>query len=193
MGSSSQWKAVTFSSVTPQLLIKTRFDRTGYHIQLTDLSRIWEESLSKEDVIKRAAEDACSFNPGDDDGNYDAFLKCIKSALNGEPKTSSNLRAGESERLSLDLSTPLSGGLPDLKWTVKFDKLSEAAVATEIVGPLLLQANSLQHQIQQLVDELSSKDHVIQKITDSLVGRRCSSILQPCIDLLLHSTPLEPI
>lgn len=161
---------MTFSSDTPQLLMRTRFDRTGYRIQLTDLSRIWEETVSKKDIIKRAIETGCSFNPGDDDGNYDTFLKCIKRALNGDAKTTSNLRAAEPGKLLIELSTPLSGGLSDLKWTVELDQLPESAVATEIVGPLLLQANSLQHQIQQLVEEISSKDHVIQKITDKLVS-----------------------
>lgn len=174
MQSSDSWTAVTLSSDTPQLLVKTRFDGTGYDIQLTDLSRIWGERLSKKEIIRRANEIGSSFNPGDDDGNYDTFLKCIKSALNGEARTTSTLRSSESAKLFLDLSTPLSGGLSDLKWTIDLLQLRDSAVATEIVGPLLLQAKKQQSQIKQLMDEIAARDHVIQKVTDTLV---CSSIV----------------
>lgn len=165
----SPWKTVSFSSVTPQLLMKTRFDRTGYDIQLTDLSRIWRETLSRKEIIKRAIESGCSFNPGDDDNNYDAFIRCIDRALNGEAKTTSNLLSSNVAQLLLDLSVPLPGGLSALEWTVELVQQPESAVATDIVGPLLLQANRMRGEIQQLVDEISSKDHVIQKITDKFV------------------------
>lgn len=165
----SAWRTVDFSSSTPPLLIKTRFDRNGYDIQLTDLSRIWRETLSKKEIVQQAVSSGCSFDPGDGD-NYDTFLQYVESALNGEAKTTSNLRAGESGKLFLDLSIPLPAGLSALGWTVELVQLPDSAVATELVGPLLFQASSLKNQIQQLVDEISSKDHVIQKISDKLVG-----------------------
>lgn len=165
----ASWTTAGFSGCATQLLFKTRFDRSGYHVQLTDLSRIWEEALSKQEIIKRAVETGCSFNPGDDDTNYQTFLTCIQSALKGEERTTSALRKSDPELLLLDLTVSLPGGLSALKWTIEFVQLPISAVANEIVGPLLLQANNMRSQIQQLVDEISARDHVIQKITDKFV------------------------
>ncbi|EGP92693.1 uncharacterized protein MYCGRDRAFT_34157 [Zymoseptoria tritici IPO323] len=166
MSSSSAWKTASLGTGTPRLLMKTQFDQRGYHVQLTDLGRVWEEVADRDAIVKYAKDSDCSFDPGADEDNYAALLKYIQSALNGEPKTTVNMQSGDSGNLELHITASLPGNLPALKWEFYLTRRPDSAVAEELVGPLLSHVNSLQIQVQQLVDEITAKDHVIQKITD---------------------------
>ncbi|SMR41427.1 unnamed protein product [Zymoseptoria tritici ST99CH_1E4] len=166
MSSNSAWKTASLGIGTPRLLMKTQFDQRGYHVQLTDLGRVWEEVADRDAIVKYAKDSDCSFDPGADEDNYAALLKYIQSALNGEPKTTVNMQSGDSGNLELHITASLPGNLPALKWEFYLTRRPDSAVAEELVGPLLSHVNSLQIQVQQLVDEITAKDHVIQKITD---------------------------
>lgn len=166
MERSTPWRTLKLGTGGPQLLVKTRADNEGYDIQLTDLSRVWGEKLDREAIAERAVQLRCSIEPGEQD-QYDKFIEKIVDALDGKKGTTLGLKSSASG-LSLQLSAPLPKPLSPFKWNIELSRLPDSSVAVELVSPLLRQANTLQHQIQQLVDELAAKDHVISKVTDRL-------------------------
>ncbi|EME46295.1 hypothetical protein DOTSEDRAFT_126730 [Dothistroma septosporum NZE10] len=168
MVSPNTWKLLDFGQDLPRLLVKTRFDEEGYEIQLTDLSRIWGETLKYNAIVERAAEERCSIDPSEND-QYQILLDKIDGSFSGAKGTTLELHYEDGENdLSLDLSAPLPGCLPPLKWMIRFEQRRQSDIAEELVKPLLQQANRLRHQIQFLVDEVTAKDRVIGKITDRL-------------------------
>ncbi|CAK3748467.1 unnamed protein product [Lecanosticta acicola] len=160
------WRSVDVKTSAPHLLVKTEFNDEGYDIQLTDLSRVWGERLGKDALVERAIASRCSIEPSEPD-QYRIFVEKITAALKSQKGTTVDLKS-KSNGLVLQITAPLPKPLASFTWTIEFVRLPDTAVAAELVNPLLVYANSLQHQIQQLVDELAAKDHVISKITDRL-------------------------
>lgn len=169
MATSNVWHTLPLSRTElPPLLVKCSLLDDGYCVQLTDLSRLWEERLTKTQIIARAEETGCSIDPSEDD-QYIIMLSKIADALRGETGTNLNLcHTGDDHGLRLGVSSPLPGSLPTFHWTIQLSKMAVTAIAAELVTPLLVQANTLQHQIRHLIDELSSKDRVIAKVADRL-------------------------
>lgn len=152
----------------PRLLVKTRLNKDGYDIQLTDLGRIWGERIGKREIVERANDEGCSIDPSEDD-QYGILLKKIESALKGDPRTTLDLHSHkDTDTLQLNLSAPLPGSLPTFVWRIMLERQPDAAIGTGLVTPLISQAVQLRSQIQHLIDELASKDRVIAKITDRL-------------------------
>ena len=155
-----------------KLLVKAKLDKHGYQVRLTDLGRIWGEDLTRDKLVLRAADLACSIDPSEDDDQYKILISKLRSTLSQESGTSLilNEQGGSHLGASLDLSVsaPLPGSLPPLKWSFSLQRLPETHVETDLVSPLLVQANYLEKHMQHLIEELRHKDHVISKITDRL-------------------------
>ena len=169
--SSSRWRSLNVNiEHSPKLVIKTRFDASGYQIELTDLSRIWREELTKDEIVEHALSSGSSIDPGEDDEQYDIFLSKIQSALDGENGTSLDLSSDTDGKanLTIKLSAPLPKPLPPFTWTIRLQLLPSQHVEHQLVSPLLVQASQLQKQISVLIAELSNKDRVISKICDRL-------------------------
>ena len=171
MSTSTGWNILDVGDQgAPKLLVKYRFDNSGYEVQLTDLSHIWREKLSKDEVIQRASDVGSSIDPAQDDEQFKIFLSKIENALDHEDDTSMNLSSGDvdSGSLSLQLSAALPHPLPSLSWIIYLQLLPSTEVEAQLVTPLVVQASHLQHQIEQLVNQLHDKDRVISKICDRL-------------------------
>ena len=154
-----------------RLIGKWSFDETGYVVQLTDLSRIWANTASKDDILRHATESGSSIDPSQDDEQLDIFLGKIKSALDGEEGTTltiTNADQQDKPTLSLDICAPLPKPLKPFKWSVNLVRQPAHHLETELVTPLIVQASNLKHQMQRLIDELHDKDRVIAKICDRL-------------------------
>ncbi len=143
---------------------------TGFCVKLTDLSRIWSESLSRDEIIERASRIGSGVDPGEDEEQFKICVGKIESALNGENATSFKISSNEEQgqNLLLSLSAPLPDPLPPFKWTMYLQREPEHRIESELLSPLLLQADSLKQQIQQLVNQLHDKDRIISKICDRL-------------------------
>ncbi|KAK4903119.1 hypothetical protein LTR27_000047 [Elasticomyces elasticus] len=174
---SNHWKSLPLDDKSvPHLLIKANLDSLGYTIQITDLSRIWGETLTKKQIKQRALNEDCSVDPSEGEDQYQILLKKIQQALDqqegaslslGPPKSDNGAKPGH-DRLTLDLSAPLPSPLPALKWRIHFSYLPPTALETSLLRPLLQHAQVQQAQIQSLIHELGEKDRVISKITDRL-------------------------
>jgi len=154
-----------------RLLGKWSFDSAGYEIQLSDLSRVWAEKASKNDILRRATGSGSSIDPSQDDEQLGIFLGKIKSALNEEEGTSltiTNADQQDKSALRLDMCAPLPKPLKPFRWSMNLARQPTHHLETEIVTPLISQATNLKHKMQRLIDELHDKDRVIAKICDRL-------------------------
>lgn len=165
------WKSLRLSNDNvPQLLVKAKLDSSGYSILITDLSRVWAETLTKREIIRRAVKRDCTIDPSEGDDQYTILLGKIQQALDQEDETMLDLRTASDRRgaLTLSLTAPLPSPLPPFKWDAELKQLPPRGIEGELVQPLLHQAQSLHHQVQQLMHELADKDRVISRITDKL-------------------------
>ena len=114
-----RWRTLSISDESlPPLLIKAHLHSEGYTIHLTDLSRIWSETLTKREINKRALNNDCSIDPTDGPEQYNILLEKINGTLEQEDQTS--LRFQPDQGLKLELQAPLPHPLSPLNWTVNF-------------------------------------------------------------------------
>ncbi|KAK5679035.1 hypothetical protein LTS10_008690 [Elasticomyces elasticus] len=182
---SNHWKTLPLDDKSvPHLLIKANLHSLGYTIQITDLSRIWGETLTKKQIKQRALNEDCSVDPSEGEDQYQILLNKIQQALHqqdgaslslGPAKSNNGAKPGD-DGLTLDLSAPLPSPLPALKWRIHLSSLPPTALKTSLLRPLLQHAQIQQAQIQALIHELGEKDRVISKITDRLETSGVSNV-----------------
>jgi hypothetical protein len=163
------WKHLRIASdKLPPLLIKATLEKHGYTIKLTDLSRIWVETLSRDEIITRARRRNCSIDPGEDSSQQKIFLDKLQSALNQHVKTNLSISATNDDKLRLHLEASLPSPLPTFEWEVDLERSHDSDLSAELVSPLLHQAHILNHRMELLIAELQAKDNIITKVIDRL-------------------------
>ncbi|KAI7282220.1 hypothetical protein KC345_g3632 [Hortaea werneckii] len=165
-----RWRTLSISDQSlPPLLIKARLHSEGYTIHLTDLSRIWSESLTKREINKRALNDDCSIDPTDGPEQYKILLEKINGTLEQEEKTSLRFQPGDTDQgLRLELQAPLPHPLTPLNWTVNFTLQEPDQLNDQLIAPLFHQCHEFQAQTRLLMHALHEKDRVISKLCDRL-------------------------
>ncbi|GIZ42919.1 hypothetical protein CKM354_000616600 [Cercospora kikuchii] len=186
------WKSLRISGDYPLLLLKADMSQNECTLELTDLNRLWAVSLTGNELVESARQQGTSIDPGEDDEQFDQFLSRIESALDCERKTHLRLEPGDAEDgLQLSVAVPLPGSLPTLKWTMQLRRLDSDdsnALEADLVAPLLLYTNTLQSEIQHLVEQLGHKDRVIAKIADKLenIGQDLTQVFPGASNIKFH-------
>lgn len=154
----------------PTLLVKYHFSPTGYQVNLTDLSRVWEERLTRADIEQSAISSASSIDPSQDQEQYNIFLETIQAALSQQENTTLEIDPHYStdNELFCKISATLPKPLPPFHWTLHLRLQDSVQIASSLVSPLLQQTRRLQNQLEELVHKLREKDRVIAKICDRL-------------------------
>ncbi|EMC99520.1 hypothetical protein BAUCODRAFT_29867 [Baudoinia panamericana UAMH 10762] len=168
---SRTWRVLkTESAPQSRLLVKAALEASGYAIHLTDLSRVWGETLTKREIVRRAIKEDCSIDPSEGDDQYKILLEKIDQALSERDAGTCSVKPGtaENDSVLLTLFAPLPAPLHEFNWAVDLKLLPVEHVASELVTPLLQHAWTLRGQIQQLIHALGDKDRIISKITDRL-------------------------
>ncbi|KAI6797891.1 hypothetical protein KC361_g3672 [Hortaea werneckii] len=165
-----RWRTLSISDESlPPLLIKAHLHSKGYTIHLTDLSRIWSETLTKREINKRALNNDCSIDPTDGPEQYTILLEKISGTLEQEDKTSLCFQPGDTDQgLKLKLQAPLPHPLSPLIWTVDFSLQEPDQLNDQLITPLFYQCHEFQAQTRLLMHALHEKDRVISKICDWL-------------------------
>ncbi|RMY75166.1 hypothetical protein D0863_02747 [Hortaea werneckii] len=165
-----RWLTLSISDQSlPPLLIKAHLHSEGYTIHLTDLSRIWSETLSKREINKRALNNDCSIDPTDGPEQYNILLEKINGTLEQEDKTSLRFQPGDTDQgLKLELQAPLPHPLSPLNWTVNFTLQEPDQLNDQLITPLFHQCHEFQAQTRLLMHTLQEKDRVISKLCDRL-------------------------
>ena len=171
MSAPGSWQVLDISvEDAPQLLLRAQLGDSGYEVELMDLSHVWRETATKQDIIQRATDAGSSIDPGQDREQFKIFLSKIEDAINGKDGTTFSLHANDNDgtTLSAEISAKLPHPLPAFAWTLQLQRLEPQYTAALLVTPLLHQASRLHQQIEQLIHELHDKDRVISKICDRL-------------------------
>lgn len=144
-------------------------DHHGYTVKLTDLTHVWEETLSDVDISGRAEQDNCSINPAGDAKQLDILISKIELAFCRGPGTSIKLDCKRaSDDLSLLLNVPLPAPLQPLSWRMNLSLADSAALTDSVLFPLLSFAHTQKNDVKSLKAQLQQKDYVIGKLLDRM-------------------------
>lgn len=171
MSSQGRWSTFQHSQPgLPTILVRYVPTSIGYSIKLTDLSRVWEETVNVKEIIQRAEREGCSINPGDDSDQLCILLDKIDTALcRDEDGASAHVeRANDPDNITLVITAPLPKPLAPLKWRIYLQQAGSEELTTLIVGPLLLLAHQQRNETEYLLEQLRHKDHVISKLLDRM-------------------------
>ncbi|KAK8240557.1 XRCC4-like factor-domain-containing protein [Phyllosticta capitalensis] len=167
------WVALKPSSLdaSVRLFAKSQFTSSSYTVLITDLCNIWEETLDRKQILRRALELDTSIDPTEDSDQLQLLLEKIKNAIHGLKDTSIQVaHPGPDLALHFRLTTPLPAPLEDLKWDMRFAPSPVVSMKRHLTLPLITMAQEQHSQIEDLVGHLSAKDHVITKLLDKLEG-----------------------
>ncbi|EPE09804.1 c6 zinc finger domain containing protein [Ophiostoma piceae UAMH 11346] len=157
----------------PPLLVATSFDSasSSYSVAVTDLARIWSESLDRRGICMRAFRENTTIDPSYDSEQMGVFLGKIQSAFDarGDPDCSLAL-ASSGDDLVVHVSCALPGGLPPLEWPLHLTLSSNpsSSVSSSLVRPLMKDRAQSQRSTAALIAALRQKDAVIAKLVDKL-------------------------
>lgn len=151
------------------LFAKYNFGSAGYTVLLTDLTYIWEESLDRKQIIKRALDLDTPIDPSEDGSQMQLLLRHVRESFEGRAGTSVTVSgrhdAGE---LNVNISVPLDSPLPPLQWPLYLARAAQSVFTAEFVMPNLRICSLAHAQINSLLQHLTEKDNIIDKLTEKL-------------------------
>lgn len=153
----------------PPLLL--RYSRTldSYNVYMTDLSNVWTEHMSRQDILNRADEDATTIDPSEDPEQFEVLLRKIGEALSGESGCTASLENGlREDSMKLTVSTKLPAPLRPLIWTIYLSKEPQSSTSQHLILPLLRAEAGWESRQRTLLDHLSKKDWVLGKLFDKI-------------------------
>ncbi|KAL7272867.1 hypothetical protein RUND412_004300 [Rhizina undulata] len=177
----TSWHPLPLSSPirsAPPLLIQTHFTSSSYTVHLTDLTRIWSESLSKREILSLAEKEDTSIDPSEDAGQLRVLLQRLEQSLikvdndidvelsSLEPKN--DQKTGE---LRLKTIHVLPSPLRSLVWTFRLKPMEIVQFTNLFVLPLIGLASVHKEQVESLVSNLHDKDVIIAKLMEHLDGK----------------------
>lgn len=136
---------------------------------MTDLSNVWTEHMSRQDILNRADEDATTIDPSEDPEQFEVLLRKIGEALSGESGCTASLENGlREDSMKLTVSTKLPAPLRPLIWTIYLSKEPQSSTSQHLILPLLRAEAGWESRQRTLLDHLSKKDWVLGKLFDKI-------------------------
>ena len=147
---------------------------------MTDLTNVWSEHLSRQQILKRAEENATTIDPSDDAEQYQMLLQKIGDAFHNEKDTHVilNHTSPGADTLRLTTSTKLPKPLGTLEWTLYLEREPRSSLTQYMLLPLITAEAGWESRQQNLMDQLKRKDWILGKLFDKLeaVGVDLSTI-----------------
>ncbi|RKF77510.1 putative xlf family protein [Golovinomyces cichoracearum] len=168
------WKPLKLSTSAaisfPTLLYTAKISSSSYTIHVTDLTSIWSESLSPQEIRLRSNEERTSIDPCSDD-QLAILLEKISLALTGAQGTSlhlnlDDLTCGQAQLITLSIHVILPEGIRALDWPVRLSIKHPILLTDQLTIPLLRAHHKLAKNVELLSQELKQKDFVIGKMID---------------------------
>ncbi|GAO50199.1 hypothetical protein G7K_4333-t1 [Saitoella complicata NRRL Y-17804] len=165
-------------------LLQAHFTAASYSVHVTDLDRIWGETLSAENVRRRAEEDKCVVDISAGEEQLTGLLDMLKDGLNGKEKdTSITLEEEEDElRFQLTLRQP---GLT-LHWSFSPTLLPPSTLISTLTIPLMSLVGYYRDDVLELSRLIAEKDKHIAAMKEWLTEnnltyfpRRSKASFQP--------------
>ena len=167
------WRSLRLTTAIPSappLLIQTRFTSDSYSILVTDLTTLWAETLSRADILTRAAETATSIDPSEDADQLARFLDMLAEGLAGAHATTRLALSGDGARLWLKMAHQLPAGLEPLQWRFALQRRPAVEFAALLVLPLVHALGAQERQLATLLDAIAVKDAALQRMREKLEG-----------------------
>ncbi|KAI9812971.1 MAG: hypothetical protein M1832_006450 [Thelocarpon impressellum] len=136
----SDWRALPLpqnGDARPSLIVKCRFTKSSYVVHLTDLTRIWSESLDRREIIRRALNEDTSIDPSEDSEQLRILLQKIQGAINGDEGTTLHLDERGPGEVRLNVQSPLPEPLKPLRWPIHLSTCSPEVLTNELLLPVL--------------------------------------------------------
>ncbi|KAI1109886.1 XLF-domain-containing protein [Nemania sp. NC0429] len=177
MDSSSRWCPLPNFPGVPNLLVSARFGESSYTLHVTDLANIWVESLDRRGILLRSLQENTSIDLVDADREqWEVFLSKIRAALVPASSEhhltrlsiSANSNSNGDHDLTLRITCELPKPLAPFKWPVRLTKCQPAALASELVLPLVQDHYVRHREVEDLMGQLREKDALITKLLDKL-------------------------
>ena len=163
---SPTWHRLTLQqSNLPPLLFQFTWTRKGYVLYITDLTFIWSEELSHQQILKQAEENATTIDPSEDQDQFQVLLVKIGEALRGDGG-SATLNGSGTNDLTITTSSKLPTPLRPLKWIMRLTKQSSPSITDQLLLPLLRDEAAGESRQRFLLDQLKQKDWVLGKLFD---------------------------
>ncbi|XP_035533630.1 non-homologous end-joining factor 1 [Morone saxatilis] len=156
------WLPVSISGC--QLLAKSWFGETAYHILLTDIHCVWEERMDSAAIQQRAQELNRRLR-APVKAFFSHLCEVVQPCLSGrdggaDGEAQVSLTRQEGGNISMKLKSELAG-LP-FYWEFDCTPAPVTVVCVQLVRPLLAMSHLLQRQVEQLGGLLARKDAEIQ-------------------------------
>lgn len=156
------WLPVSISCC--QLLAKSWFGETAYHVLLTDMHCVWEERMDSAGIQKRAQELNRRLR-APVKAFFSHLCEVVQPCLTGsdgrpDGQVLVSLTRQEDGNISMKLKSELAG-LP-FYWEFHCTPAPITVVCVQLVRPLLAMSHLLQRQVEQLAGLLARKDAEIQ-------------------------------
>ncbi|XP_037617416.1 non-homologous end-joining factor 1 isoform X2 [Sebastes umbrosus] len=156
------WLPVSISGC--QLLAKSWFGETTYHILLTDMHCVWEERMDSAAIQKRAQELNRRLR-APVKAFFSHLCEVVQPRLSGgegrpDGEAQISLTRQEDGNISMKLKSELAGLA--IYWEFHCTPAPVTVVCVQLVRPLLAMSHLLQRQVEQLGGLLGRKDAEIQ-------------------------------
>jgi hypothetical protein len=168
----SCWRVLTLyeqphDKHVPQLLVKPAFFPDSYIVHLTDLSNIWSEELSLDEIVDRASREQSPIEVSKQDTTQLAILleNVAKPLNNADDAICRMARSGE-DGITLHASISLPDPLGRLSWTFQLQKRTTTVLKNELILPLLVSSHIQNERIASLTKIITSKDKAINRLLD---------------------------
>lgn len=145
------------------------FGTDNYKVQITDLTHVWTEELSKRDIINRARQDETSINPSEDNNQFKIIMQKIRGAVDGDDDTSLSISSNSAAKeLEIRLTSELPKPLHAFHWRLRPVRSQDATVSSELIIPLIRSSYVQYQRVEELSRLLADKDLAISKMLDKV-------------------------
>ncbi|PWY73799.1 XLF-domain-containing protein [Aspergillus sclerotioniger CBS 115572] len=168
---SLKWQRLHISNheSAPLLLFRYSVSKDEYQLYITDLTYIWSECLTRQHILRRAAENSTTIDPSEDPEQLTVLLQKIGEGLRNEPGNCTALSHGPgSDSLQLSTSTNLPAPLQPLNWNIYLSKEPQSSSTAQLLLPLLKAETGRESRQRGLIELLNKKDWVLTKLFDKL-------------------------
>ncbi|KAJ5722383.1 DNA double-strand break repair and VJ recombination XRCC4 N-terminal [Penicillium malachiteum] len=165
----SSWQKLTLQQPnTPPLLYRFTWTREGYTLYVTDLTFVWSEELSHQEILKRAEEKATTIDPSEDHDQFNVLLEKIGETLRGEEGTTIINSGTEGDSLHLTTKSKLPAPLRPLVWEIRLSKQASTSLTNHLLLPLLRDEAGWESRQRFLLDQIKQKDWILGRIFDKI-------------------------
>lgn len=175
-----KWQRLRLSNreAIPPILFKYSSTSKGYELYITDLTNIWSERLTRQDILRKADEDDTTIDPSEDMEQFGVLLQKIEDALRSQPGSTVTLNHSSGDLLELTTSTKLPAPLQPLKWAARLSKEPQSVATGQLLLPLIKAEADWESHQKSLIDQLHKKDWILAKLFDKIeaVGIDLSTI-----------------